>query len=95
LTGAVGSADVPALCERANALLRDGEVGTLECDAGCVEGADLGTIEALARLALVTRRLARELRVRRASRELRELLDLAGLAEVVPCPAASGREARG
>ena len=43
----------------------------------------IGTVDALARLQLAMRRLGLELRLRDASRELLELLDLAGLTEVL------------
>jgi ABC-type transporter Mla MlaB component len=95
LTAQVGVADVPRLCERADALLRDRGVGTLECDAGCVAGVDLGTIEALARLTLVTRRHMGRFTIAGASPELRDLLDLTGLGQVVPCVTGSGGKASG
>lgn len=54
----------------------------------------LGTVDALARLALAARRRGFELRLRRASRELRELVDLAGLAGVLPVEAGGEPEER-
>ena len=45
--------------------------------------ADLRTVEALARLQLVARRLGCELRVRHASADLCCLLELTGLSEVL------------
>ena len=53
---------------------------------------DLGTVDALARLALTARRLGCRVRLEHASSELRALLALAGLAEVVPCSPGSGIE---
>jgi hypothetical protein len=47
--------------------------------------ADLATVDDLARLQLIARRLGMTLQLRDASRELRELLDLAGLGDVVRC----------
>jgi len=48
--------------------------------------ADLATVGDLAMLQLIARRLGMNVVLRDAPRELRELLDLAGLSEVVPCP---------
>jgi len=45
--------------------------------------AHLSTVDALARLQLAAQRLGLELRVLHAPDELRELVDLAGLAEVL------------
>lgn len=62
---------------------------------------DLALVEALARLALVLRRLGCELELRDPGRELSRLVDLVGLAGVVAGPPASalalepGREAEG
>jgi hypothetical protein len=52
---------------------------TIVCDVGPLVGADLGAVDALARLALVLRRLGLELQLREVSSELRELLALTGL----------------
>jgi hypothetical protein len=49
----------------------------------------IGTVDALARVQLAARRLGLELPLRNASRELRELLDFAGLSEVLGAPPAS------
>jgi ABC-type transporter Mla MlaB component len=62
------------------------------CDAGGVIAADVGTVDALAHLALALRRLDCRLEIRHASPELRELLALAGLARVLPCADGSGPE---
>jgi anti-anti-sigma regulatory factor len=45
--------------------------------------ADLGTIDALARLQLTARRAGLHMRLRAVPRELRELLELVGLDEVL------------
>jgi len=47
--------------------------------------ADLATIEALARIQLIARRLGITVELRGAPSELRELLSLAGLEEVLRC----------
>jgi STAS domain len=53
------------------------------CDAGALIKPDLGTIDALARLALAARRNGRGMLLRRASPALCELLALSALANVV------------
>lgn len=54
----------------------------LDCEVSGVR-ADLGAVDALARLRLTARRLGCELALRGASPELAELLALCGLAEVL------------
>jgi len=49
------------------------------CDLAAVRGADLATVDALARLALDARRAGFELRMSGVGRELAELFALAGL----------------
>jgi STAS domain len=55
---------------------------TIVCDVGSVSP-DAGAIDTLARLQLTARRLGLELRLRHASTELRDLLDFAGLRDVL------------
>jgi STAS domain-containing protein len=52
-------------------------------DLGGLDGADAGTIDALARLQLDVRRRGFELRLRRAPGDLVSLLDFMGLSEVL------------
>jgi ABC-type transporter Mla MlaB component len=87
--GAVAPADIPGLCERARRLLEAGDADRLICDVSGVADPDAVTIDALARLQLTARRLGREIGLRHASRELCELLDFAGLSEVIPLSAGS------
>jgi hypothetical protein len=54
-------------------------------DAGALVDVDLCTVDTLARLALITRRRGRDLRLVRPAPELLSLLDLVGLADVLPC----------
>jgi hypothetical protein len=51
------------------------------CDVSTL-APDVGSIDALARLALLARRQGMELRLRKVSSELQELLELCGLGEV-------------
>jgi hypothetical protein len=89
-----GSGDASTLCERARALLAFSDADLVICDVGSVDGPDLRTVDALARLALISGRFGRPVMLRDAAPELRELLDLAGLAGIVPCVPASGGEPR-
>lgn len=53
------------------------------CDLRALATADVGSIEAIARLQLIARRLGGQVRVRRASDDVRELIDLIGLSEIL------------
>jgi anti-anti-sigma regulatory factor len=55
----------------------------LVCDVAAIAEPDLGTVDALARLQLTVRRLGGTVRLRGASARLEELLELAGLREVL------------
>ena len=59
-----------------------GEPGPLACDVAGVDDPDMGTIDALARMALAARRLGRHVELLRARPDLRELLELAGLGDL-------------
>lgn len=69
--------------------------GLLVCDVGALTDADLGTVDALARLQLTARRLGGKVCLLHASAELRDLLALAGLRAVVPCSLPLPLEPRG
>jgi ABC-type transporter Mla MlaB component len=93
--GHVGRAAGAALCERTRLLLRDGRKAVVVCDVAALTNADLETVEVLARLQLTARRLGGQVLLRHASVELRDLLHLAGLDAVVPCPGAPTARAAG
>ena len=89
--GPISPADVPGLCTRVHELLASGEGGRpnggavdLGCDARELGVPDLATVDALARVQLTAARLGRRLVLQEASLEVRQLLDLAGLADVLP-----------
>ena len=82
--GPLARADVPALCERVRVLLERSGAGVVVCEVGALAHPDAVTVDALARLQIMTLRLGRSVRLRHASGELRELLDLMGLGDVVP-----------
>ncbi|MGH8915814.1 MAG: STAS domain-containing protein [Acidimicrobiia bacterium] len=54
------------------------------CDVGGVTAPDLGTVDSLARLEISVRELGWSIHLRYASPRLQELLDLCGLAEILP-----------
>ncbi len=74
--------DLAGLIERTCALLADGDVEVIVCEAAGVR-ADAVALEALARLTLAARRHRCELRLTLASEQLIELLTLVGLGEVL------------
>ncbi|MEH1127747.1 STAS domain-containing protein [Micromonospora sp. CPCC 206061] len=80
----VDRADIPRLCARLAALVRDTGAAAVLCDVGAVSAPDAVTIEALARLRLTARRLGCDLRVLRAHRRLAQLVALTGLTDVLP-----------
>jgi ABC-type transporter Mla MlaB component len=55
------------------------------CDVSGLERTDLGTVDALARVALRLRGEGAALRLHGASTELRNLIALAGLARILAC----------
>lgn len=88
----VDGADLPLLPDRVRVELRGGHADVVVFEVGGFISPDLWTIDALARACLAARRDGCELRLSDASTELRELLDLCGLAQVVPCAEGSGLE---
>ena len=80
--GPIARADLPGLCDRVCALLREGRPDVVLCEVGGVEP-DAVTVDALARLQLAARRYACPMRLRGASDELRSLVALMGLADVL------------
>jgi hypothetical protein len=79
---AVTRADVNAACERLRALVHGGGVEAVDCDVSAL-AAEVAAVDALARLALLARRLGCPLKVRRASRELQDLVALCGLTDAL------------
>jgi ABC-type transporter Mla MlaB component len=79
----LGRAELPVLYARTCAqLARHPGCELLLCEVGGV-AADAVAVDALARLALAARRTRREVRLRGASQQLLELVELAGLADVL------------
>ena len=84
INGRVAREELPALYARACARLLDSDAALVICDVGGLTDLDAVALDALVRLQLAARRSGRQLRIRNASCELLELLDLAGLRDVVP-----------
>ena len=76
------------------AALRPASADRIVCDLGTLTKPDLQTVDALAHLALLARRLHCRLELRHASAAVRELIVLAGLTEVLRCSGDSGVEVR-
>jgi ABC-type transporter Mla MlaB component len=74
---------VAAACARLRTIAAGGQAGVVACDVGGLV-ADVVALEALARLQLTARRLGCRLRLRHASPDLQALVDLCGLADVLP-----------
>ncbi len=82
--------DATAVAAQLGALIAAGATAVV-CDVRAL-APDAEAVDGLARLRLAARRLGCDLRVRRASVELHELLDFAGLADVVLDGVQVGRE---
>jgi ABC-type transporter Mla MlaB component len=95
---------VPSLCRRVSAALATSDSRRVDCDVGAVTEADVGALEALARMQLAARRLGGNVRFQRVSDDMMRLLALVGLDEVLlaefdgagdPIGEAEEREQRG
>jgi ABC-type transporter Mla MlaB component len=94
VAGPIRRVDIPCLCSHARRLLESGDADRLICDVGALADPDAVAIDALARLQLTARRVGSQIGLRNASRELRDLLDFAGLSEMIPLSAGSRIDAR-
>jgi hypothetical protein len=88
---AVTRADLQSACARLHALADQGDVDAVTCDVSEL-AAEVAAVDALARLALVARRLGCPLKVRRASPELRDLVELCGLSDALGVVGRNGRQ---
>ena len=82
IEGSIAPTDVARLCARVRDDLDGCTAESLVCDVGDITRADACTLEVIARLALTTRRMGREMQLRHASAPLQDLLGFAGLADV-------------
>ena len=77
--GRLDSGDAGRLCARVREMLDRDDADLIVCDVRGVQDPDVGTVDVLARLQLLARRLGRRLELREASPRLCELLALMGL----------------
>jgi len=84
LTGSIQRDDIPELCDCVRLFLKGERGEVLLCDVGAVSSPDAVTVDALARLQLTARRNGCSVLLVHAGPELLDLLDLMGLANVVP-----------
>ncbi|MDQ6817292.1 MAG: STAS domain-containing protein [Actinomycetota bacterium] len=82
VAGPILRSDIPALVRRLSAMVQRGDAATIVCQLRGV-GASAASLEALARLQLVAGRHGCRLRLRGASKELRELVEFAGMQDVL------------
>lgn len=85
--------DVCALCERLSAVMATSQADTVVCDVHTLPP-NARALEALARLQLTARRAKRRIRLHRPRPELLQLLDFAGLAEVIAYELPAGQRQR-
>jgi ABC-type transporter Mla MlaB component len=83
IRGPIGLDDLPGLCDRVCALLREQGPGVVHCDVAGVPD-DAVTVDALCRLQVAARRLQCQVCLCNASDELRELVAFMGLTDVLP-----------
>jgi ABC-type transporter Mla MlaB component len=83
IEGPIARADLPGLCDRVCALLRESRAGVALCDVRGV-GVDAVTVDALCRLQLAAGRHGSQVRLLNASQELRDLVAFMGLTDVLP-----------
>jgi ABC-type transporter Mla MlaB component len=80
--GPIARADLPGLCDRVCALLRESDAAIVDCDVAGIDP-DAVAVEALARLQLGARRQGCRVRLRGASPALREVVAFIGLRDVL------------
>jgi ABC-type transporter Mla MlaB component len=85
IAGPIDPAAVPDLCDRARAVLLERGAGRVVCDVRELDPADIGSVDALARVVLTARRVGGEIELWYAPPGLRELLAFLGLSGVVRC----------
>jgi hypothetical protein len=83
IRGPIAPTDLGGLAARVRGLIRDSGAEAVLCDLDENVAADLVTVDALARLQLEARRLACGLQLRTAPSAVEQLLEFAGLVEIV------------
>ena len=89
----IADGDAPLLCERLRAVACASGAQTIVCDVRAL-AAEARSVDALARMQLVARRLGCQIRLYRASPELADLLAFLGLSTVVGCGRAACNSSR-
>lgn len=92
VAGQLGLAEAATLCARLAALVEQTGADAIDWDLSGVVRPDAGTIDALGRVALASRRLGVGLGLRGVPADLRDLIALAGLGDVLPNAPGSGFE---
>jgi anti-anti-sigma factor len=82
--GSLERAHLPELNDRVRKLVEASDARVVVCDVSDLVVSDIGTLDALARLALTVMRLGRRIRLYRPCERLRELVALSGLSDVLP-----------
>jgi ABC-type transporter Mla MlaB component len=95
IDGPVPPSAIPALCDRFRSLLEGSTAAQVVCDVSAVREPDATAIDALARLQLTAARLGFSMRLLHPCQRLRDVLDLAGLGDVLPVSAELRLEASG
>jgi ABC-type transporter Mla MlaB component len=93
--GPVPRPAIGALCARFRELLERSSAAQVVCDVSAVREPDATALEALARLQLTAARLGFSMRLLHPCRRLQDVLDLAGLGEVLPVSSELRLEASG
>jgi ABC-type transporter Mla MlaB component len=95
IRGPITREGIVELCDRAGAWLEGCDADPVVCDIVALIDPDAVTVDALARLQLIARRLGKRIRFRNACGEVHQLVTLMGLEEVLPLgasPLEPGRE---
>jgi ABC-type transporter Mla MlaB component len=94
IAGAIERGAIPVMCEHLRGVLERNSAEVVVCDVGGIAEPDAATVDALSCLQLTARRLGGRVLLRHASLALLEIIDLMGLADVVPVCEDSGVESR-
>lgn len=84
--------EIPDLCDDAAIVLALAPAARLVCDVAAIVSPDRPSLDALARLALVARRVDTEVELVNACPSLVAIVDMAGLADVIRVRPVSGVE---
>lgn len=77
-------AEISGLCALVRVLVEGSDADLVVCDVRALIDPDVTTVDALARIQLTARRLGHRIRLRDVGHRLQDLLELAGLSDLVP-----------